>query len=668
MQHTPCPDRRPSGFALLAILLLVAALTMMVGLSLQTGEDSRRVAAQIHHEQLATSLAEAGLERTRSYLLAILETDLDLDRALDPELDTDCTTRLDSGGTDTDYVPTFGDLTGPTSFTGVVQYPPGSDVYYRFIYMGQSEGGYVVRIDDNEDDALPDSVAASPSAPGCAEGGARHLPFRDRDKSVIITSIGFHPLNLGDPSVTPPTVAQVEAALAAARARRVLRARLTPSTSIGAGLIVGGDMDLSGNSRVCGDYGSVLGSRNLTAGDGNDEVCGTNCSTGATSCTIRAGGSCTLDGAPCLGSQSDIPQAPQVHVWSSQNAPTACTPAMGDNCIPFFYLRHAKPPRSTQETVELYMWNYALAPQCERPNTRPIIYPPKYVPPPPPPPPAPPPPPLVDCWQLVMDTRRDIMCTGDDKAIYFVDSNKLGRRDPRTLTRSTTSTDQLFPDPTASPLACAPSTPHISGYYIFKMTGGGDFPPGPAGCSSSTTAAAAAPYPNDAVDGSLHRGNLNTTNFEYEHGIRIPRGVWFIEGNVVLKSNSPACATLPFPDYGVSLIMTGDLKLTHEVHFDPIHPRGFTLLVGRDMDMDTGNTSFGTCGRSGAIMVHEQLRMKGNSRLFAQVVVESAASCSDTLSANEMQGTTEINVPWPPPISSGPASVPSLRSWSESSL
>jgi hypothetical protein len=657
MQHAPGQERAASGFALLAILLLIAALTMMVGMSLQAGEDSRRVAAQTHHEQFATSLAESGLERTRSYLLAILESDLDLDRALDPELDTNCATLADTTGTDVDYVPAFTDPPTATSFTQVVQYPPGSGMYYRFIYMGQSEGGYIVRIDDNEDDALPANVAVSP--PSCATEGVSHTVVRDRDQSVMITSIGFHSLKFGDPSVTLPTVAQVEAALMGARARRVLRARLTPSISTGAGLIVGGNIDLQGNSRVCGAYGSVLGSGNLTAGGGNDEVCGTNCSNGVTSCTARAQGSCTLSGSACMGGQIDVPPPPAVHVWSSINAPPACPPAMGDNCTPFFYLRHVTSPRViTPESVELYMWNYEL---CNNPRTGPTIPTPKDT---------------TDlgtqCWTLVMDTL-DAMgdgCTSDDKGIAFADGNLLHRRDPRTLMDGTPSPlvrPLVFPDRTDN--ICPTATPVPNSALIFKMTGGGAFydSPNGAGCDPRPPLITPAPQPNSTRNPELQRWKLNTTNFEYENGVRIPRGVWFIEGNVVLKSNSPVCATLP-TGYGVSLIMTGDLKLTHDIYFDPIHPRGFTLLVGRDMDMDTGNTSFGTCTKAGAIMVHEQIEMKGNSRLMSQVVVEDAATCSNTLSSNNMRGTTEINVPWPPPITSGAGSMPNLRSWSESSL
>jgi hypothetical protein len=127
-------------------------------------------------------------------------------------------------------------------------------------------------------------------------------------------------------------------------------------------------------------------------------------------------------------------------------------------------------------------------------------------------------------------------------------------------------------------------------------------------------------------------------------------------------------SSLTFPvDWGVSLIVTGDIDLKKaEVNLEPIHPRGFILMGGRDLKSWAADSNLGTCDRPGAIMVHEQVELKAKATIKGQMIIEDAASCSSMVTANEFKGQASVIVNQVPPIPSGDGS--NLLSWSESSL
>lgn len=653
MQPSPHATSGPapahaSGFALLAILLIIAALVLIVGMSLQTGLDSRRVAAQAHNEQLAAAVAEAGLERTRAYLHTLLESHVDLDRALDPELDTDC-----NGGAFTDSTSPLRDDNIPLlGGTGqILQYPAtAGGLWYKFVRHG--EGGYLVRIDDNEDDApqlggpntplattTNNNVRGTSGSANCTEGTA-HNPVRDRDRSVLVTVIGFYPLVL---PATLPADAQLQALLERAQARKVLRARVGPTYN--AGLIVGGDLKFGGNSRICGEFGNVIGTGSLNAssggggGGGNAELCGTNCTGGATSCTASAANGCNLSssgsGSSCQGG-ADVPRPPPVHVWSSVNAPPPCY--TDGSCIPFYYLRHVG------NDFVLFMWNYE---QCESPQANPVIPTPETQST------------TAPCWVKVYDPSVAPSCTSDSKELFFVENAALRRRNP-SIAKSKAAMDALslplvFPDTTAS---ICPTATSPDGIWTLKDSGfkNSESPT----CERSSNV----PYPDQVKNPDLWYTRVPKVDFEYKHGaLRIPHGVWLVEGNVHMEAETaPPCGDQP----AVSIMATGDMKITGNIRLDPAHPRGYILLTGRDLTVETGNTVFGKCNRMGAIMVHEQILVKSNSNVNAQLVVEDAASCSKTAEENEFRGDSEILVDGLPPISAGNSA--SLLSWSDSAL
>ncbi|HVE87319.1 MAG TPA: PilX N-terminal domain-containing pilus assembly protein, partial [Myxococcales bacterium] len=217
----------PRGYSMLAALLVVAVLAVIAVAALQLGGSARQGSGGERDHQQALALAELGLERTRAYLAQVSATDVDLDRALDPNLDTVCVPGppLTFGaGTAEDHFPPF---TG--AGVGPVAAGPAGRMFMRVPSGG---GAYLVRIDDNEDDENGTYLNATGNhqATGCAEGaalgGARQNPVRDRDRTVVVTVIGIYP----------------GTTLATARATRTLRVELGPGKA--AGIYAGGDVDM----------------------------------------------------------------------------------------------------------------------------------------------------------------------------------------------------------------------------------------------------------------------------------------------------------------------------------------------------------------------------------------------------------------------------------------
>src|SRR3712207_2369929 len=246
-----------AGFTLLALLLVLAAMTLLVATTLQLGEDERRSASLVRHDARALALAEAGVERSRAYLATLLATNVDLDRALDPLLDTDCGSLPTFGnGRDDDHLPGFTD-------GDVVELPGTGKRFYRVPY---ADGAYLVRFDDNDDDGAspaPEAATSNNSGSGCVEGNdlASGLsnPVRDRDQTVTLTVVGLYP-------GTDPATAQ---------ARKVLRVRVGPQEA--AGIIAGGTIEMDGASHVCGKHADIISTEDIS---GTGCMCGTGCKGG----------------------------------------------------------------------------------------------------------------------------------------------------------------------------------------------------------------------------------------------------------------------------------------------------------------------------------------------------------------------------------------------------
>ncbi len=615
----------PRGFTLLAILVVLAALTLVVGMALQRGEDERRNAYLVQHDALALSAAEFGLDRTRAYVGSALDNELDLDKVLDPNLDTDCAALpLFDGGTAEDHLPVIDGGTVVT-FSGRqflrFPYSPGAD--------GGMEGAYLVRIEDNDDDGVGIDLPSSTNnnragTPGCEEGPAllalpsRSNPVRDRDRTVVVTVVGLAP-------GSDPTRAQ---------ARKVLRARLGSPPA--AGIVSGGSIDLSGAAHVCGDYGNV----SVNNGDFMDGcVCGSGCSHGPAyqscgigdTCDVQVSGStCSIDfgggGGTCTTNVS-IPPPPKVEVWSKLNAPPACLVAP---CIPFYYLR----ADLSTDKAQVHMWNYSVA-GCEDPQAFSRIHYPNETASP-----------ANSCWNLVYDGKTG-PCPGDK--VQMKDESSLSNRNPSMTTCTSASTVFLSPG---------------TGTHVYGAT-----------CDSPSTL-----YP-EVGDNRYKRHYLTGGMFVYQPtaSAPIPHGVWFVDGDLTFKDDTPAFgSTLGTDQLPVTLIVTGDVLVENNttVRLRPAH-RDVALMAGRDLEVKGGNSMLLTCGDptgplpscpSAAIMVHEQFKMGSNSHLQGQLVVQNAATCSGFVTGNaiDMQGNATISVPALPPISS--SSGAAVLSWGESSL
>lgn len=632
--------RAPAGFTLLAILVVLAALTLVVGMALQRGEDERRSSILVRHEALALSAAEYGLDRARGYVGSILDNEADLDKALDPLLNSNCVAlpQFDTDGGTEDNLPT---LAGGTK----VALSGADRSFMSFPYDadgdGTPDGAYLIRIDDNDDDADGPAFRGSTNnnlagALDCREGidmlarPARTNPLRDRDRTVVVTVVGIAP-------GTDVTRAQ---------ARKVLRARLGSPPA--AGLITGGSIELKGASHVCGSYGSVSVSN---GGFEDGCVCGKNCSKGppdqscgnGNACTVQtststcnadfggAGGSC-VTGAP-------VPPPPRVEVWSKLNAPPACT--TNGSCTPFYYLRSNTFVGSGKALV--YMWNYS-ATGCSNPQAFARIYYPGELGAPTTTP--------ISCWKLVYDGTT--MCSSTGDKVRMKDESSLSDLDPTMTT------------------ACG------SAPVVWKVNST-ILPSNGGTCDDPSTL-----YPG-VGDFRYWRNYRTGGSVSYKPDtspIRapIPHGVWLVDGSLTFEDDTPGFTAVGAQPAQppVTILATGDVTLDNGTVLSlPPANRDVSLLAGRDMKLGNGNTKLLTCGDpsalpptcpSAAIMVYEQFSMGSNTHLQGQLVVQNAGTCSGTVTgkAIETAGNSTISVPALPPISAvGGATV---LSWSESSL
>lgn len=591
----PFSSRHPRGYVLLAVMLLLAALVLLVAIAQQRAGDEGATASFERSDAQARALAEEGLERTRAYLGGLLDRDVDLDRALDPGLDTDCS-RLPAlgGGTLDDHLPPFVDgkrVIASSSGKAYLRVPANDD----------AEGAYFVRIDDNDDDAqspptLAPATSNNPSG-NCLEGPAlsvlRDNPVRDRDGMVWVTVIGVHP----------------GTSLEGNAAHATLRVLVGPGDP--AGIIAGGTVRMLGSAHTCGPFGDVVATGSIEGGC----LCGAACSAGPVWNSCGSGDACVAQSAaaPCTAtagrmSAGDmctsgvaVPPPPRVSAWDVTNAPQDCT---GAPCQPFFYLRWDD--KSAQ--ARLYGWNYAT---CHSPRSAPRICSPSEC---------------ATCWVLF-----DANPKKSPLEIHVSDS------DPGLLGRTPALTFSSDKTP-----------------IVWRADGAGGFTSGSMGCDAED----AALYPDTP---GLGRRDVPNVTFEYllpASSGRLPRGVWFVEGNLRFRSDTPDCTALSAaPGYSASLIATGNvLHETGAISFPPASPKGFVLLAGRDLALRGSNSRIHTCGASAVVMVHEQAELNGDSHVEGQLVAENASICSGAVygDAVRMNGSSTVSVPRLPPLPVGP--------------
>ncbi|OJT24851.1 hypothetical protein BO221_10615 [Archangium sp. Cb G35] len=592
-----------AGFTLLALLLVLAAMTLVVATTLQLGEDERRSASLVRHDARALALAELGVERSRAYLAALLATDVDLDRALDPMLNTECILLPTLGaGQEDDHLPVFTD----PGWEDVEL--PGTGKYFRLV---PHEGGaYLVRFDDNDDDGdSPASEAATLSNPGlgCSEGDdlapGKSNPVRDRDQTVILTVVGIYP-------GTDPATAQ---------ARKVLRVRVGPQPA--AGIIAGGTIEMDGASHVCGAHGDIFATGDIS---GTGCMCGTGCTGGPpakqaceanTTCVAQSGGDvCSATGggssSQCIPGTT-VPQPPPVRVWSSLNAPPGCVSGL---CTPFYYLREQS------GGAQVFMWNYSKL-GCEKPQTCSRIFHPGEAATT-----------CGGCWKSVYDAST---CTGaKTKEVRKSEDSGLTKPDP----------DPWTPCGNSAPLIWKTSNPAFASIAGGCDPGSGLYPE---------------PSPGKWSKDASFSGSFQS------QGALLP-GVWMVEGNVEFLSNSPSCTAAtswkasvlaqgnmdiqaglslsPALPTGVALLAGRDMKVWQGNTFIDTCGESAALLVHEQFYMGA-NTHL-----TGQLVVENAGACSG--------LVNGPSGVT-------LKGNATIEVPEQPPISSGrPASV---LEWSESS-
>jgi len=578
-------------------MLLLAALVLLVAVAQQRAGEEARTANLERNDAQARALAQAGLERTRAYLGALLERELDLDHALDPGINTDCS-MLPSlmGVTSDDHLPPF------TDGQRVVASSSGK-AYLRVSARGGADGAYFVRIDDNDDDAQdpPILVPATSNNPlgSCGEGPSlgplRNNPVRDRDGMVWITVIGVYP----------------GTSLEGDAAHSTLRVLVGPGEPTG--IIAGGDVRMMGAAHVCGRFGDVVATGSVEGGC----LCGVGCSSGPPSnactqdeaCIAQSGGpTCSAYSSRAMGvsvceAGVAVPAPPRVSAWDVTNAPQDCT---AGPCLPFYYLRLET---SGPTRARLYGWNYTT---CHSPRSAPRICSPAEC---------------GSCWVL-LDAHREQEPLG-----IFMSHLDPGAWNP-------------MPSLTILP---------AKDLGIWLADGAIGFTSGGAGCDAGDTTL----YP-----GSLGFGRKDVRNVTFEllpskPGTMLPRGVWFVEGDVRLRgAGTPTCTVLRAdPTYNTSIIATGSIfHETGVISLRPASPKGLVLLAGRDFTMRGSNSRIHTCGTSAAVMVHEQSALSGDALLEAQLVAENASTCASGVfgDAIQMSGSATVSVQQLPPLSAGP--------------
>jgi len=610
-RRRPTAARGARGYTLLAVLLILAALALVVIASLNYALSERRNSIIVKDDAMALAIAETGLERTKAYLGALSNAQVDLDLALDPLNDTTCTMTgtgmQPTAGTADDFLPPFTDgLPAP------VLVPPSNKPYKLVANQG---GAYLVRIEDNDDDAEPDTdflVSTSNHVNGvkdCREGQTvKRNPVRDRDQTVIVEVIGIYP---GQDINT-------------AHARKSLRMLVGPGKS--AGISVTGDINLQGSSQICGNFGDITATGNLT----NGNVCNSSCngySTSPYSCTAQVGGTCSSvnfgAGGGCTPGASP-PPAPAVFPWDIANAPPVCT---GLTCMPFFYVR----PNGTTNTTELWVWNYSKVgltgpvPNCKDPRAwGRITYPGDTLD-------------GGNCW---------VMAPGGIKSPTLV---------------SVLDTVGVLGLDAPLPIVL----PGLVNQWQWDNQSGA-IPL--AGCDSADLEKLK--YPVGAGTGRASNERPKATFTLLANGVApLPHGIWFIEGNIDVTGTSQDCTAInALPWAGVSIIAIGDIYVkSNLLALRPIAPKKYILLAGRDYKMQTGTNDVLSCA-SGAVLVHDQVYMNGNQLLSAQLVVENASTCSPMVggsNAIDITGNPTIEVKYPPPVVTG--RYASTLSWSESS-
>lgn len=278
------------GFVILVVMLLLAVATA-VAMSQFTVVANESVASiRINEEVQARANAEGCLTLLTEYAEGYIGTSppgfkfADFDGLLD---------RDTVANTADDFLPSFGTrVLVPATITPATGATAAAH-QWAFVTRGTApnQGGCLLRLEDNSDDAFPSSSVPSGTT-GVLEAASagRDLPLRDRDRSIYLTVVGLHPVLPG----TAPTDAWERA-----HSRVTLRRLYATNNPVQTppALQACDDVNLSANIDVCG-LGGVQGdaitiSGGSTCGCGNYSGNSVTPATPPAACTGCPSGTCS---------------------------------------------------------------------------------------------------------------------------------------------------------------------------------------------------------------------------------------------------------------------------------------------------------------------------------------------------------------------------------------
>ncbi len=278
------------GFVILVVMLLLAVATA-VAMSQFTVVANQSVASiRINEEVQARANAEGCLTLLTEYAEGYIGTSppgfkfADFDGLLDRDA---------TANTADDFLPSFGTRVFVPSTITPTDLATVAAHQWSFVTRGTApnQGGCLLRLEDNSDDAFPSSSVPSGTTGSVeAASGGRDLPLRDRDRSIYLTVVGLYPVLAGTTAANAYERAHSRVTL------RRLYATDNPVQTPPA-LQACDDVNLSANIDVCG-LGGVQGdvitiSGGSTCGCGNYSGNTVTPATPPAACTGCPSGTCS---------------------------------------------------------------------------------------------------------------------------------------------------------------------------------------------------------------------------------------------------------------------------------------------------------------------------------------------------------------------------------------
>lgn len=245
---------QPRGYVLFIVMVVGLAAGLAAAALVSASGGARVNSMHTDDSNIASAIAEAGMNHAMAYVEAVSSTSADFDALLDVDLNTGCGSALAGSDPDngTDFIPALsgGASVAPTSLGG-----------RYFTRISDFNGGaYFIRFDDDDDDTIHTEewreITGNNEISGCVEGdrgddsvtgndaNGRENRLRDRNRTIWITVVGVYPGNDAD----------------AATHRSVMRSLYAgPRPPSLAGIRIKGDLDPSGGTQflACSAIGAV---------------------------------------------------------------------------------------------------------------------------------------------------------------------------------------------------------------------------------------------------------------------------------------------------------------------------------------------------------------------------------------------------------------------------